>query len=168
MRKLLTPFLFSSLSAMFLISCGNQPATDVAVQPAASFNLDSLKKVIVEKDKAFTKAFVNGDSAAVMNAYTTDARLFPPNAEMIVGRQAMGPLLSQFFKYGIKEFSDSTTAFYGNEENLIEEGTLFMGDGKGHVIDKGKYIEIWKKENGEWKICADIWNTSLPPAPAKK
>jgi hypothetical protein len=43
-----------------------------------------------------------------------------------------------------------------------------MGDGKGHVIDKGKYVEIWKKENGEWKIYADIWNTSLPPAPAKK
>jgi len=164
--------LFAFLSVFFFSSCGDHPTTasnaDAAVQPAAPLNFDSLKKVIEEKDKNFTSAFVKGDSSTVVNAYTTDARIFPPNHEMIAGQQAIGTLVSQFFKYGIKEFRDSTTSLYGNEENLIEEGSFFMADAKGNVMDKGKYLVVWKKVSGDWKIYSDIWNTSLSPAPMKK
>ena len=177
MTKLLTLLLIAFLSVSFFASCGNQtPApmnADVAIQPLTSLNLDSMKKVIEEKDNIFTKAFVGLDgvtpgASCVVNAYTSDARLFPPNADMVAGQQAIGAVVAQYFKYGIKEFRDSTTSLYGNEENLIEEGVLFMGDGKGHVIDKGKYLAVWRKDKGEWKIYSDIWNTSLPPATAKK
>jgi ketosteroid isomerase-like protein len=43
-----------------------------------------------------------------------------------------------------------------------------MGDGKGNTIDKGKYVTIWRKEGGDWKIYSDIFNTSLPEPAAKK
>ena len=30
------------------------------------------------------------------------------------------------------------------------------------IADKGKYIVIWKKEDGKWKIHRDLSNTDLP------
>ncbi len=41
-----------------------------------------------------------------------------------------------------------------------------MGDGSKNV-DKGKYIVVWKKENGDWKVWRDIWNSDNPPPPSK-
>jgi hypothetical protein len=43
-----------------------------------------------------------------------------------------------------------------------------MGDGNGNTIDKGKYIAIWRKEDGDWKIFSNMYNSNLPPAPVKK
>jgi ketosteroid isomerase-like protein len=34
------------------------------------------------------------------------------------------------------------------------------------VIDTGKYVVVWKRVGGRWKLLRDIWNTSRP-APAK-
>jgi len=31
------------------------------------------------------------------------------------------------------------------------------------MVDKGKYLEIWKKQaDGSWKCVADMFNTDLP------
>jgi ketosteroid isomerase-like protein len=173
MKKRAFLFLSIALSLVFFASCGNGyktgPSVDALSQPApTAFSLDSMKQIIEAKDKIFAKAFVSGDSATLVNAYTTDARLFPPNAGVVSGQAALASLISQYLKYGIKEFQDSTTAVYGNEEYVVEEGNLFMGDAMGNTIDKGKYVVVWKNEKGDWKIYSDIWNTSLPPAAVKK
>jgi ketosteroid isomerase-like protein len=34
----------------------------------------------------------------------------------------------------------------------------------GKVADRGKYVVIWKRVGGEWKLHRDIWTTSLPAA----
>ncbi len=33
----------------------------------------------------------------------------------------------------------------------------------GELVDRGKYIEIWSKVDGQWLLHRDIWNSSLPP-----
>ncbi|MGH7983124.1 MAG: YybH family protein, partial [Candidatus Udaeobacter sp.] len=48
---------------------------------------------------------------------------------------------------------------------------LTMNDASGKPInDRGKYVEVWKKQaDGKWKVVADIWNSDLPlPSPEKK
>jgi ketosteroid isomerase-like protein len=39
-----------------------------------------------------------------------------------------------------------------------------MKDASGKQIDRGKYITVWKKQQGQWKLHRDIWNTSMPAA----
>jgi len=29
-------------------------------------------------------------------------------------------------------------------------------------VTDGKYVVIWKRDGGQWKIHRDIWNTSMP------
>jgi ketosteroid isomerase-like protein len=50
---------------------------------------------------------------------------------------------------------------------------LRMNDATGKPIhDRGKYLEVWKKQpDGNWKCGADMWNSDLPvsePPPAEK
>jgi hypothetical protein len=35
------------------------------------------------------------------------------------------------------------------------------GEG-GKLLDTGKYVVVWKREQGQWKLHRDIWNTSMP------
>jgi uncharacterized protein (TIGR02246 family) len=35
----------------------------------------------------------------------------------------------------------------------------------GTEDDTGKYVTVWKKMNGEWKVAADISSTTKPEAP---
>ncbi len=162
-------FLLLPLVILSTTSCSNNAASTTAAKDStASFDPFTLRKTIEDKNKEFAKAFISGDSAGMVNSYTKDGKIFPPNADAVIGRAAIAILVSQYLKFGIKEFRDETTALYGNEENLIEEGTFFMGDGKGKTIDKGKYMAIWRKVDGDWKEYSDIFNTSLPEASAKK
>ena len=45
-----------------------------------------------------------------------------------------------------------------------------VNDASGKPVnDRGKYLEVWKKQaDGKWKCGADIWNSDLPVAPAEK
>jgi len=55
----------------------------------------------------------------------------------------------------------------GTRELLVDAGTYVMTYGTDHVVERGKYLNVWKQEDGAWKIHANIWNTSSSPAPAK-
>ena len=46
----------------------------------------SARTAIEANTKQFTEAFNKGDAAAVANMYTMDARVLPPNGEMVEGR----------------------------------------------------------------------------------
>ena len=50
---------------------------------------------------------------------------------------------------------------YGTEDLIVEEGdlTLFVGD---NTVAEEKYIVVWKKEDGKWKLFRDIFNSNLP------
>lgn len=96
-----------------------------------------------------------------------DAKIFAPNAEVVVGRPAIAALNLEYIKFGINEFREVTTALYGNDDYLINEGNYFMIYGKENTNEKGKFINIWKKIDGDWKIYSNIWNTNIPATPAK-
>ena len=46
-----------------------------------------------------------------------------------------------------------------------EVGELEIRGADGQVLDRAKYIVIWKKEGSAWKLHRDIWTTSVVPVP---
>jgi ketosteroid isomerase-like protein len=154
------------LGMFFLIGCGlallvlgcNQ-------QQKPTFDLTAMKKIIKEKNNEFTKAHITKDSIAMVDIFTQDAKVFPPNSDAVIGRPAIAVLTSQYLKLDIKEFSEETTAFYGNEDYLIDEGNYYFR--YDNTIEKGKYLNVWRKEDGNWKIYTNMWNTNMPATPTK-
>ena len=50
---------------------------------------------------------------------------------------------------------------------LAEEGVYVFSDKDGNELDKGKYITLWRKESGKWKIFRDCVNSDLPIVSSK-
>lgn len=144
---------------LILNSCDNKKAEKKEV---AEFDIHATKTEIQEKTKQFTKAHITKDTAYLNNIFTEDDKVFPPNSEVVVGKKAISKLNFDWVNYGIYEFKEESTSLYGNKDFVIDEGTFYLRYGSENTIDKGKYINIWKNINGEWKIYSNIWNTNLP------
>jgi len=65
-------------------------------------------------------------------------------------------------RMGINDMTFTTTNITGDVNFIIETGNYEMRDGGESLIDRGKYVVVWKQINGEWKLYRDIGNTSLP------
>jgi ketosteroid isomerase-like protein len=53
----------------------------------------------------------------------------------------------------------------GHGDTAIEVSTFTLHAQGGEELDAGKFIVIWKRVGGEWKLHRDIYNSSVP-APA--
>lgn len=158
------------LLAISITACQDQNASSTGESKkdtTAFFDLNAVKSQIQSQNELFGKAVVTGDTIALVDHYTDDARIFPPNMQPVEGRTAIAALMSQVVKYGIGEYRDETVRVYGNPDNVIEEGNYFMKDGKGTTIDQGKYLCVWRNDKGTWKIYSNMYNSNNPPATAK-
>jgi ketosteroid isomerase-like protein len=105
-------------------------------------------------------AVAKGDTAALSNFYTSDARIFPNNNEIIDGKIAIGKFWSATLQMGIKKVLFETVVAQKFGDLAIEEGKYVLYAPGDQVVDQGKYIVTWKLEGGTWKIFRDIWNAN--------
>jgi uncharacterized protein (TIGR02246 family) len=106
--------------------------------------------------------FNQGDSAGVAALYTANGQLLPPHSDMVSGTQAIAKFWQGAFEAGIKKAKLDTVEAEGHGDMAHEVGKYtLMGDGD-KVLDAGKYVVIWKRQDGQWKLHRDIWNSSQP------
>jgi ketosteroid isomerase-like protein len=145
-----------------LMACKQPEATSTA--PVATFSLDSAKMDIEASNVKFGAAFIKGDSATIAGLYTSDAEVYAPNmpkstaSEMASGIKPMAAMKLTSMVLTSKEVS-------GGPDLVSETGVYEMRD-SSKSIDKGKYIVLWKKQDGKWKLYRDIWNSDNPPPPS--
>jgi ketosteroid isomerase-like protein len=162
--------LAAILPAWAIISCDCPGAPSAATTDgtaALSSALVARRGLIEENNSRFTKAHVTGDHAVIDGMFTRDAKVLPPDSEPVIGRDAIAKLTKQYIEFGITEFREETTDFYGTEDLLVDQGSYVMVYGKDKTMEKGKYLNVWKREEGTWKIYSNIWNSNGPTAPAK-
>ncbi len=152
---------------LLLTSCNTNTTTDNNENQSAKSDITALRKIIDEKNKQFGEAHVLRDTAFLNNIFTEDARVFAPNSEIISGRSAIAIVNLETVNFGINEFRIEKTALYGSGDYLINEGNYIMSYGKDSTTERGKFIFIWKMVNGDWKLDADIWNSSMTITPTK-
>lgn len=116
---------------------------------------------IIATANAFSKAYINADYNALANIYTEDAKIFPNNANIINGPDAIKErwvikngskiLHHKIMAEEITVLGD-TAYDYGYFEGITKNA-----DGT-EVNWRGKYVAVWKKIGDEWKMYLDIWN----------
>lgn len=127
------------------------------------FSIDSVKAHIIKMNESYSQRFMTNDTAYYISRYCRDAQVYSPGVPAVVGRDS---IINFFYQNGTnKEAKIELPAgnIYGNEELVVEEGTYNFPDGKGGSFDKGKFIALWKQEDGQWKLYREIWNTDLTP-----
>ena len=161
MKKIFINRLAAIMFCMAVSGCVTSSSESDNV-PLPGFNVEEAKAEIREKTIQFTAAHISKDTAFLNDIFTAGATIYPPNAEAVTGLAAIAQLNWDWVNYGIHEFDEVSGKIYGNGEYIIDEGTYFLRYGEEDITDQGKYINIWKKDNGEWRIISNIWNTSLP------
>lgn len=163
--KLASVFFIAAITV--LTSCTNAPEKAETTAVISTFSLDSVKASIAASNKVYGETFATGDSAKFVSSYTSDACIYVTNSPKMCGPQAITAFFNGASAMGIRNLKLTTEEISGSKEAVVETGTYELFVDKGVSIDKGKYIVIWKEENGQWKMHRDIWNTDMPAPPAK-
>jgi uncharacterized protein (TIGR02246 family) len=126
-------------------------------------DLTAMRRGIDETNRRFEDVFNRGDAAgAAQQAYTRDARVLPPGAEMVQGRDR----ITEFWaaaaqQMGIQRVELSTVEVQPLGDGAYEIGraTLALAGGQQATA---KYVVLWKQEDGRWRWHVDIWNMNTP------
>ncbi len=151
----------------FAFSCqqGEEVAEEVKAEKPV-IDLAQVRQSIEEANVKFGEAVRSGDATALATLCTEDARLLPPNSEMIVGREGIEGFWGGGLQMGIKDAILTTVEVFVMGDMVCEIGKYdltIQPEGQEAIEDNGKYLVIWKKAaDGTWKLHVDIWNTSLP------
>jgi uncharacterized protein (TIGR02246 family) len=106
-------------------------------------------------------ALARGDAAGVAATYTPDAQMFPANSGVVSGRAAIEKLWQEWITAGYTNLTLDTVEVEGFGDTAHEVGTYTMPGKDGKLLD-GKYVVIWKRHQGKWRLHRDIWTTNMP------
>jgi ketosteroid isomerase-like protein len=153
--KLITNLIIHALILLAIAGCSSQ-------QKETAFDLDNAKKEIDEANRDFINLFNGGDSVALANMFTIDGKSMEPNEPAFIGRNQIQTHYSIVMKAGANKLGLLTTGLWGDENMLAEEGEFTFMDKDEKLLDKGKYIVLWRKEDGKWKLFRDCYNSDIP------
>jgi uncharacterized protein (TIGR02246 family) len=129
--------------------------------------MSDVRAAIKAANQKLMAAVKKGDVAEFVHTYREDVNVLPPYMEMLKGRQAAQAIWQGGIEMGIKDVVLETVAVTEASDIAIEVGRythIIQATGNETITDKGKYVVIWKREEGSWKIDTEIWNSSLPAA----
>jgi uncharacterized protein (TIGR02246 family) len=135
----------------------------VVLAGAAVSAAEDVRAAIETNNKAFSAAVARGDAAAVAALYTSTAQALPPGGEIARGRDAIQKAFQGMIDAGATDLTLSTLEVEAHGDTAHEVGTWALKAKDGAALDNGKFIVIWKKEAGQWRLHRDIWNSSTPP-----
>ena len=122
----------------------------------------SAAEGINETNKLFMDAFSAGDAEKVAGLYTANCRFLPDNSDPIDGRANVQGLLQSMMDGGVSSVELITWEVEDCGDTAVEVGRVVMRGDDDEIVDDGKFIVIWKKENDGWRLHRDIVNSSLP------
>jgi len=107
----------------------------------------------------WVELFGKGDFEGIAQLYTVDATAFPPGSPMVKGRAAIGAMWK-----GLAEHVSNPKLATLDVKRLSPHAAREIGTFRLMTKDptpkeiSGKYLVVWEKVRGDWKLAADIWN----------
>jgi ketosteroid isomerase-like protein len=144
-----------TLSAGLGVAAGQMPAVN-----ASTARIDQLRQ-------AFNSAYSAGNAAAIGYLLAEDAVWMPPGEPAVVGRSAIQA------RYAA-QFSTTHSAFTLQRSEILVLANMAWLRGPYLRLDTpvtggpsttmtGKYVMIFRRERGDWKIINDCWNSDEAP-----
>jgi ketosteroid isomerase-like protein len=154
MRSLVTAALGVLLPLSTIAIAAEQP-TD----PEATFHAGTIEWV---------DAYNAGEPDRIIALYAGDAIVMPPDAPSVTGDAALRTFLADDIATTKK--AGLTLVINGDDEADTSgdlgwhRGTFKVVNAGGGSMGTGKFLEIWQRQQGKWRITRDIWNNDAAPA----
>ncbi|RYB04205.1 YybH family protein [Lichenibacterium ramalinae] len=130
-----------------LLLCG-------AAAPAVAQDVSGAR----EASGKFTAALASGDAQTAASFLTDGAVALPPGRGPINGKAQIQQFLGNMTR-AVKNLKYTTDDLQPIDDNTAREVGTFAFKMQNNTVD-GKYLLIWTKVGGDWKVAADMWNRS--------
>src|SRR5476651_1520233 len=117
-----------ALTAMVVLLFAAAGCNTPAKESPAAFDLVTAQKAIDARNAVFMEAWGKGDSVAVANCYTADAKIMPPNEKASSGKDNILHVLAGVIKEAPGGIKMTTNNLFGNDDLLVEDGTWALMD----------------------------------------
>jgi ketosteroid isomerase-like protein len=139
---------------------------------AAAFSISAANAGPLEEmlaaDTAFAKMAQEESVPAAFAAYASEeVWMFPEGQDPYQGRDKLVERFAGWPEGATLEwFPQNGMAASGGDFGFTwGRYTYTAKSGSGETAGYGKYVSIWRKENGAWKFVADIGNSGPAPDP---
>lgn len=126
----------------------------------------SAEEEVRAADERMLAAARARDSVAFAGMFAEDGVLMFANEPALEGASTIRERVARDF--GMQDFQVSWNA---NDFLVAESGDLAVERGsyemsfttpQGRVQDRGKFLTVWRKIDGEWKVAGDMISSDLP------
>ena len=119
---------------------------------------------------SWMQSFNSGNAGAVVALYSDDAVLMPPNMPLARGtvaiKEAVAKEIAGAKKNGVTLAQGTLDEINVAGDMAWHSGSYVVKDKAGKQVDAGKFLEVWEKKGGKWRIVRDIWNSDAAPGAA--
>jgi ketosteroid isomerase-like protein len=118
---------------------------------------------ITANNKKLCTALAAGNAAGAAACYANNARLMASNNDTI-GNDGLATYWQGAIDMGVKDATLISDSVEVHGDTAIEVGKYVLYGADRVALDNGKYLVVWKNEDGDWKLRDDIFNTSVAAA----
>lgn len=134
--------------------------------PAAAQATQGDSAAILEAGRQFSAAYMRGDVAALTALYTTDAVIFPERSDAITGPENIKRYWTPAKEGRVTRHQLTPTRVVIEGKHAYDYGTYEIAGeraGKAWGPFRGKYLVVWRREPGGWRMQLDMWNSGPQP-----
>ena len=149
------------LCVALMSGCTSAPPATPAVDEAA------IAAAVDGITPAFAAAVAARDTNAIAAMYADDAHVLAPNMPRVDGKDAIRHSWAEFMSTpGVDLVPEANTRIASEAGDMVVElGTYVFKwqDASGKPMsDHGKYVSVYRRVGGEWKIAVDTYNSDIP------
>ncbi|WP_373494292.1 DUF4440 domain-containing protein [Aquiflexum sp.] len=155
------------LGMIILWGCQEQKTSQNHGDPE---NIEAIKSIIKKKNTQIESWYKRGMVDSLASAFAPNVVQFPPNLSPVVGKQAFTDWWIQSLKAGKWDFNRRTQDIKISGSIAVELGKYTLNfepysqSPMPAFSDKGNYVVLWEKFDGDWKI---VWDAPVSEVPSK-
>ena len=123
---------------------------------------EDVRAAIEQTNVQIVEAFKAGDAAAIAGFYSEDAKMLPPEATEVAGRDAIQKLWQGWLDDGFKDLTLESIEVEASGDLAYEIGDFSLqvpAENNTMVTATGNYLVVWKRASGgDWQQHVDTWN----------
>ena len=127
--------------------------------PAAA---DDVRQAIEQVNAQIMAAFKAGDAPTIASHYSDTAKMLPPDATEIAGREAIQDFWQAWLDDGLKDLSLEASEVEASGDLAYEIGSFSLqapAENDTMMTATGNYLVVWERgADGNWRLHVDTWN----------
>jgi len=143
----------SLFNALCFTSCNTPTRSDLT---------EADKKYILDMTTNVQDNWNQGKREPYRDRFSAEAVYMPPNMEALIGKDAIKDFANAFPDLKLKF---SIAEIMGSSEYAYLRGGYVLTTPADSLVDKGKFLSIWKKSpENIWLLTHDMFSSDLPLA----